>query len=304
MTETEARCLITDYYLSESHTEDDKFMFVEALRFLIDEYHNPNDMHNLAWFHAEEKDFRLYQKYLEMAAEYGYRPSYESLGYLWYYGQTGTVDYEKAFRYFSMGAESCDDHLRIGCEYKIADMYRFGYFVEKDEEKYVEIIERLYEECSHPEDLFSLIPPEFLPWPALNYRMAGILESEGNITEALHLLGEARTGFAEYLRSNPSWWGNIEEMEKVVLMMHRLSPSTDGLSDLYDLFWLSEKECCLTFRYRGIPCTVECIAEDGKMVIRFNNRWYRSISDFFEKAKIGGRPVTALFGELIEYQVS
>lgn len=158
MTVEEARGIINDYYLAESHTKNEKFLFVEALQFLIDSYHDPNDMHNLAWFFAEEREFELFQKYLEMAAEQEFYPSYESLGYLWYYGQTGTVDYEKAFRCFCKGAECRDDYLRISCEYKIADMYRYGYFVEKNEDEYESIIKGLYEEISHPEKLTSVIP--------------------------------------------------------------------------------------------------------------------------------------------------
>ena len=54
---------------------------------------------------------------------------------VWYYGRTGTVDYEKAFRYFSMAG-----HNPVA-EYKLADMYHNGYFVEKDDVKYKEIIQ-------------------------------------------------------------------------------------------------------------------------------------------------------------------
>ena len=69
MTVTEARGIITDYYMAESHTEDDKFLFVEAYHFLIDAFHRPYDMHNLAFHYAEERHFDLYQKYLELSTE-------------------------------------------------------------------------------------------------------------------------------------------------------------------------------------------------------------------------------------------
>ena len=304
MTENEARGIITDYYLAESHSADDKFLFVEAQHYLIDTFHDPVDMHNLAWFYAEERNFGLYRKYLEMAAEYGFLPAFESLGYFWYYGQSGTVDYEKAFYCFCRGAESLDDYLRIGCEYKIADMYRYGYFVEKDEDKYKEMIERLYDEVSNPRDLVTIMPTEFLPDPGLCYRLAEIRADEGRTDEAMELLKEARMLFAKYLHDNPSWWGNIDEMESVVMMMHDLSLNWDGEIDLYDLFWLSVNEGTMTFRYNGIPFTVECIPEGRNIVIRFNNKWYRDLHSFFEKAKIGGRPITAIYEELTDYEVA
>ena len=304
MTEREARGIITDYYLAESHTEEDKHYFEEAHYFLINKYHDPNDMHNLAFHYAEERNFGLYKKYLEMAADMNFFPAYEGLGYVWYYGQTGTVDYEKAFYYFSKGAESRDDCLRIGCEYKIADMYHNGYFVEKNETKYRAMIERLYDEISHPEKLFSIVSPEFLPDPGLSYRLAGIRAAEGRIKEAVNLLNDAKFRFAEFLRSNPSWWGNIEEMESVIMLKHELSLEWDDSIDLYDLFWLSKDECTLSFVYNKVRFKIECIAENRNIVIRFNNKWYRTLQDFFEKAKIGGRPVTAIYDELIEYEVA
>jgi TPR repeat protein len=116
VTVEEARGYVTDYYVSETHSDEDKFSFVEALHFLIEERNDPNDMHNLAWFYAEERAFDLQLKYLEMAAKQEFFPAYEGLGYYWYYGHGGTVDYEKAFHYFSKGAGSKDDYLRIGCE--------------------------------------------------------------------------------------------------------------------------------------------------------------------------------------------
>ena len=73
---------------------------MEALHFLIEERNDPNDMHNLAWFYAEERAFDLQLKYLEMAAKQEFFPAYEGLGYYWYYGHGGTVDYENE-KYYS-----------------------------------------------------------------------------------------------------------------------------------------------------------------------------------------------------------
>lgn len=304
MTVTEARGIITDYYMAESHTEDDKFLFVEAYHFLIDAFHRPYDMHNLAFHYAEERHFDLYQKYLELSAEYGYCPAYESLGYLWYYGQNGTVDYEKAYFYFRKGAECADDYMRISCEYKIADMYRYGYFVEKDEARYRDMIKRLYYEISHPEELDSLIDMEFYPMPGVIFRMAEIKAAEGKNREALKLLGEAKVQIAEDIKGNPSWWGNLEEMESVVMLIHKIPGGSRACgTDLYDLFCLSRDGLGLSFVYNGIRFTAECVREGRSTVIKFNNKWYRDINSFFEKAKIGGRPLTALYGDLIDYEI-
>ena len=304
MTVEEARGYVTDYYLSETHSDEDKFSFVEALHFLIEERNDPNDMHNLAWFYAEERAFDLQLKYLEMAAKQEFFPAYEGLGYYWYYGHGGTVDYEKAFHYFSKGAGSKDDYLRIGCECKLADMYHYGYYVGKDEARYKGIIERLFLEMSNPEDLRTVVDMEFICEPSLDVRVAEIRLEQGRHAEAVKLLRRARVIFAEYLRSNPSWWGNIEEIENVVMRLHENSIDWEDGIDLYDLFWLAREGLSMSFCYQKCRFKVECLEDEGGIAIRFNNRWYRDTRDFFEKAKIGGRPLTALYNDLNRYRIA
>lgn len=76
-----------------------------------------------------EQNYEKAVYYYDMAAKLGNRQAQENLGYCYYYGRTGIVDYEKAFHYFVKGA--LDNHLRS--LYKIGDMYKNGYYVEKDE---------------------------------------------------------------------------------------------------------------------------------------------------------------------------
>lgn len=78
-----------------------------------------------------EQDFEKAVCLYTMAAEYGSRQAQENLGYCYYYGRTGAVDYEKAFRYFALGAFDG----RVNSLYKIGDMYASGYYVEKDQKE-------------------------------------------------------------------------------------------------------------------------------------------------------------------------
>lgn len=88
------------------------------------------------------KAIELYQK----AAANGSRQAQENLGYCYYYGRDGKPDYEKAFHYFALGA--FDGHL-ISL-YKIGDMYRNGYYVEKNEREafhiYIHCMDSMTEE--------------------------------------------------------------------------------------------------------------------------------------------------------------
>lgn len=146
MTNAMALKELQDYYDTDNPTEDDEFRFTEALGYLIDQTKDPKYMYELGWFYCSKKRFDLEIRYLEMAAEYGFIPAMEELGYMWYYGQHGQKDYDKAFYYFSKGAAHDESNGGLWCKYKLADMYSFGCAVEKDEDKYREMIEEAYEQ--------------------------------------------------------------------------------------------------------------------------------------------------------------
>ena len=138
----------------ETLSEEDFFLYTEALGFLIEKTHKPKYMLALGGVYYARRDFDLALKYYEMAADLGSEFAIEGLGYIWYYGRTGTVDYEKAFRYFSSLKHN------IVAQYKVADMYKNGYYVEKDYKKYKRIIERLYEDVKDMENPFAPVDNE------------------------------------------------------------------------------------------------------------------------------------------------
>ena len=140
MTVSEARQIVKDFREESVYSEEEEFLFIEALQFLIEKEKSPADMLYLGGYYYEQKRFELALKYYEMAASYDYDPAYECLGYIWYYGRTGVRDFKKAFEYFSKLKDKGD----LTASYKVADMYRNGYYVEKDQAKYEAIIEELY----------------------------------------------------------------------------------------------------------------------------------------------------------------
>lgn len=303
MTADEARRFISDYYYNDNPTEDDFFLFEEAQLFLINTYHNPQDMHNLAFAYLEQRRFDLECKYLEMAAEYGYYPAIEELGYIWYYGQTGTVDYKKAFEYFTMGSKSEDDLLSIGCKYKVADMYHNGFYVDKDEDKYKSIIEELYDKVTHPEKVNSVFGIDYFPFPDIAYRLAGIRVKEGKIDEALDLLSQAKKRLAEDIRNNPSWWGNIEVMDEITVLTKEISSEDKQRLDIYDLCWISKRKCKVAFIYKNRRFIIEVVAGEDGNIIGFDNKWYRNARDFFEKAEIDNKKIVYIYDELYDLEV-
>ena len=89
---------------------------------------------------AGEQNYTKALQYYTISAKGGCRQAQENLGYCYYYGRATAVDYEKAFQYFALGA--FDGHI---CSlYKIGDMYRNGYYVEKNPQEAF----RIYNRCA------------------------------------------------------------------------------------------------------------------------------------------------------------
>lgn len=294
MTITEAKRILEDYYDKPVPDENDEFLFTEALEFLITETKDPKYMTELAWYYCSKKRFDIELKYLEMAAECGYKPAFEELGYMWYYGQHGEQDYNKAFEYYTKGADDTGTPGSLWCKYKLADMYRFGCAVEKDEEKYRRLIEEAYERVKNPMYLND-------PFPEIAYRLADIRLEDGHRDEAGNLLKEAKQFMAERL-SLEAFWGHLEVMGRIIKRIYALETFDPKHLDLYDLFYLSDKPCTVSFKYRGKAYKL-AISDDADNGICFEDKWYRNVNELCEKAMLNDRKLTQIYDEIYDMEV-
>ena len=291
MTIIEARRIIREYYDNTNPTAEDKFMCTEAMNYLIDQTKDPQAMTDLGGFYYEERQFDLACKYYEMAAEYGSVNAMLGLGYIWYYGRTGRRDYEKAFRYYNMARQKGD----IVAAYKVADMYRNGYHVRKDYDKYREIIESLYPRVQSAQWLNE-------PLPEIFTRLAKIRAGEGRISEALQLYDKARSFLAQRIQWHP-FFGDLNIMKWMIDDIYKLREFDPEDMDLYDLYYLLQKPVRVQFRFEDKILGVEMAEEDGEPGILFDNVWYRTVDDFFQKAVIEGELITMRYQELYDFEV-
>ncbi|MCR5375178.1 MAG: hypothetical protein K6E71_00290 [Lachnospiraceae bacterium] len=280
-----------EYWDNTERTEDDEFMFTEALGTLIAETKNPKYMCELAWHYCEKKRFDLEIKYLEMAAECGYGPAYEELGYMWYYGQHGEKDYAKAFEYYTKGAQPdrFGNKGSLWCKYKLADMYRYGCAVQKDEGRYCAMIEEAYREVQNPKLLND-------PYPEICLRLAGIRSEQGEIEEAVFLLLNAKDFMAERLSYEP-FWGHIEVMGRIVRFLYKLIPFDEEDTDFYDMFYLTQTPGRYEMTRAGETVTIEVTEENGERAIGYDGKFFRSFEDFCSKAEHNGKRFTAAYDE-------
>ena len=290
MTIPEARRLLREYYEKTNPAEEDFFLCTEALKFLIEETKNSDYMVELGAMYYEQKEFDLALKYYELAAEYGNIYAISGLGYIWYYGRTGEVNYEKAFYYYDKARQMGN----LAAAYKVADMYKNGYYVEQDPGRYRSIIEELYPRVKN-----AWNPNE--PLPEIFTRLAKIRAEEGRTGEALDLYDRARTVLELRIRDHP-FFGDRSIMKWMIADIYRLRPFPEEF-ELYDLFYLLNKPVKVRFFFEEEPHEAEAVEEDGALVIRFDGRWFRTIDDFFAKAELGGELLTTLYQELYDFEV-
>jgi tetratricopeptide (TPR) repeat protein len=291
MTVKEARRIVDRFTGNQMSDDDEVFMFTEAMNFLIEEEHDPADMMYLGGYYYEMQRFDLALKYYELAATYDYDLAFECLGYIWYYGRTGEKDYKKAFEYFSKLMEKGNPV----CTYKVADMYKNGYYVEKDQAKYEQIIEDLYPRVKNMGDVFDPIPEVFT-------RLAKIRVDQGRKEEAVDLYQEAKKVLAERISYN-AFFGNLNIMKWLIDDLYELIPFDKDNFDFYDLYYLLKTPNNITFTYEGDVQCLESEMEGNETVVCFNGRWFRSRDDFFKDAFTGYFKLTEIYDQFHDFRV-
>jgi len=299
--------ILMKYSDKSSLTKEEEFELIESLEYMIahkelaykGEYTSFCEW--LGGIYYDKKMFELALKYYELAEMCGSRWAWVGLGYIWYYGRTGNRDYEKAFNYFNKmatyGGDEVDRANKIEARFKIADMYKNGYFVEKDYEKYKEIVEQLYEESKCGDKDYMYFRAE------IYMRIAKIREKQGNIDEALNLYWIARDDLKNRLYTN-RFFGTLNMINWVVNDIYRLMDFDVTEMDLYDLYYLLKNEHLVTFLYKNKEYEIESkLSDDGDMNIRFNDKWYRSIDDFFIKTDLNGESIEHEYNLLENWRI-
>lgn len=259
-----------------NYSADDFFVYTEALMFLIHETADPEYMFQLGAAYYYEKEYDLALKYYEMSVEYDEdnTAALGGLGYIWYYGRTGTVDYKKAFEYYSRAA-------RAGCDissYKIADMYRYGLYVKQNFAKFKEIIEPLY-------NYYHCLQLIDTPLPELCIRLAAVREKEDRTDEAVSLLLEGKSWLSSRIGYD-HFFGNFSIMEDMVNELYRLKEFNMDKLDLFDLYYLLREPRKVKFSYEGREYNVESVCEDdGSMSVCCNGIWYHTLTDMLMNEK-------------------
>ena len=291
MTVQEAKDIFNKYGRKSVLTDDEEFVLLEAIKYLVEETGSTKWMIELGGYYYEQKKFDLALKYYELADTYGDKWAPEGLGYIWYYGRTGVKDYDKAFHYYQKASEN--GYLKSTI--KLADMYKNGYSVEKNYDKYCEIIEQAYHMVKNARYLNDPLPEVFT-------RLARIRVKQGKAQDAIALYLGAKDFLIQRIMHNP-FFGDLNSMKWLTEDLYDIARFDRSDFDLYDLYVLLKEPVKVAFGYYGEDHTVESVKEEGGMAIKFDGKWYRDIDDFFLKATLDGERIPCLYNELTGFRV-
>ena len=283
LTIEKAQQILDDYYDLTQPTYEDDIQLINALEYLIRETNNPEYMVELGGWYYGQKQFDLAEEYYLMAAKLDYNNAYECLGYIYYYGRVGQPDYEKAFHYYKLAS----DQGNLVAAYKLADMYKNGYYVQKDYPKYVQIIKDLYPKIQGATNTFD-------PVPEIYSRLAKIYVEEGNEDQAIQLLLIAKEFQSQRLIYS-QFFGDLTIMKYIVNDLYSLIQFDPDYMDLFDLYYALQNPCKLAIEILGEDHIIEAKYEDGLFFICMDDKNYEDVDQFFLKAKINGEPLSTQY---------
>ena len=283
LTIEKAQQILDDYYDLTQPTYEDDIQLINALEYLIKETNNPEYMVELGGWYYGQKQFDLAEKYYLMAAKLDYNNAYECLGYIYYYGRVGQPDYEKAFHYYKLAS----DQGNLVAAYKLADMYKNGYYVQKDYPKYVQIIKDLYPKIQGATNTFD-------PVPEIYSRLAKIYVEEGNEDQAIQLLLIAKEFQSQRLIYS-QFFGDLTIMKYIVNDLYSLIQFDPDYMDLFDLYYALQKPCKVAIEILGEDHIIEAKYEDGLFFICMDDKNYEDVDQFFLKAKINGELISTQY---------
>ncbi len=271
-------------------TEDDVFEFTEAAEYLV-RNSDTEAMIELGGYYYGIQNYDLAYTYYQMAADMGSEYGYLGLGYIFYYGRLGAPDYQRAFEAYSKAA----DLGNVNAAYKVADMYKNGYYVNKSYNTYKTMIQKLFSKAKR----FQYVGQ---PYPEIALRLAEIRESEGKKKDAANLYFSARRFLDQRLKWD-SFFGNLEIMKDLVHRIYNIISFDEDNMSFYDLYYLRDKPCTVLFRFGKNIHVVNFVKENGNIVIQFDDNWYEDIDALMMFGKINNRRLTEIQERFYSFEV-
>lgn len=297
----EAWELLQHYYGNAAPTEEENKAFVDASRFLLrsGEEGTSRDIIvcKLAQYYYENDQFdeaRKYLKQMAVASRSTVRSAaLQKLGYLWYYGRTGNVDYRRAYECAVHAAKSGKESLKSKCllyslMFKGQGLPKGGHL---NFDNFDYPLLQLFDQVMKSEDDGTFK----VPVPEVKLLTARLFQTErlGYDEESAHtLLQDAREYQLQRLRisRDPDELSLMEEIVK----QDTLHKKSDTI-DIYELF-REEGDVRMHFTYLCDDFEVRLHGgpRAGMAAVEFEGKLYPTVYTFFREAKIEGQKLNFL----------
>lgn len=301
--------------------------FEEACQYLVDNFDDGNVAVDLATQYYRDEKYNLALKYYSYAAEKCVPFANTGLGYIYYFGRLGKPDYQKAYECFTREAElitgirfqdeeiwktnpetilimrSPADYAHyITVAYLLAQMYRNGYYVKKDYSRFSFLIRQLYNMMTNRN--YPPLPDYYLP--VVETEMSEIVlhnsKSKKNKGTALKYLYDARNRISERLLEEDESQ-DFQIMKDIILHIRKIGEPDSHDMDLYDLYYLVQKPCTVSFSYNGHSYHLSAEKEGEDLVIRLKQKIYHSLDEFMCNGRIGKDRVSFAAGSCHDISV-
>lgn len=295
MTTDEAEKTLYKLFENPEISEEDESLYVECLSFLAEYTDNEalsaECYYYLAEYYYEYERYELAEGYYKISSDKKFDASWGGLGDIYLNGKLGSVDYKKAFECYSEGVK-LDNYY---CRYRIAEMYCNGQYVCKDVKKYKELIEKLYFDAKDNEKHWWI-------YPDIAYRYIDIIYREGIKDKAVELYGSLIYDYIDRIVSR-RFTGSVEYLLNIIGRYYENVPFDEDNINIFTLSYLMKNPVRIVFMYKDKSYKIETLNENGNIIVRFENKWYRNIKEFYINAKINDCLITSLVYDIYGIEI-
>lgn len=255
--------------------EKDIPIYTEILEYLISETNDPDFYNELGGFYYGKENYKLAMKYFELSAEQGDYFALLALGRIWFEGIAEKVDYEKAYHYFelAMDAGSID-----ACN-MVADMYKYGFYFDKNYDKYCEIIEETY-------DRTLTDYTDEITYPETSIRMAEIYMERKDNKKAYDLLMTSKQALICRIKDD-RWIGDAYLMKRLIDNLYQIKQFDRNEFDIFDLFHVFKDNNEVIFCYKDKTYRIIHDKNDSYDAYLFDDDYFYSLEDLIFNGMIG-----------------
>lgn len=277
-----AKQLVSEYLMTLSPTDIQKYRYEEALKFLCRVYRESEYGILLAKVYVEHG---MYEKARKLYREMTFKNSATyMLANMICEGKCGKPNYKSAYEYYRHTSLLLDDEYCNMAKIQIARMYLSGKYLKQNYGKYRRIIKILEKEFIQSDAEFDLCLPE------LYYELALICKNEENAAEALYNCHQAKH-YAYELAYNNKDVTSFKNAMRISKLYYTLTEFIPEDMELMDLLYLLEKPAVVTFFCRNAVFDIEAALQNGRILIKFGDRYFNGVIDFLSKAVISGTPI-------------